>query len=345
MFNRMFLVYKQHRFVVLATVVIGVFITVGSIVQGLRLNAIALPANCPRYAADYVQQGVSVWGGQPFTDECLTASRQWLDVYSGPLGHLIPSPPWFLPLFFGVLLGAPLVAGEIESGTAPLSWALVGSRRRWLLDNMAAMAVLLVPLLLAVGLTSDYLDAAANGFNPWASFRDYAGRGLILVFWGLAAFTGTVALSTLFGRTVPAIVVAFVVCILVRGPWEAGMNHTFLVPFEGMLVTQAEAAAISWPAMDTDNDLITYEEYWLDGKPYAGDINQWWQTHQPQPTIDPEGNVTFTGPEGPQPYQVPYGFPASAYWPVIAYQSGILFVGSLFCAGVGLFWVGRRKPY
>lgn len=341
MFSRFLLVYKQHRFVVLATLAIGLFITVGSIVQGLRLDAISFPANCPPYAAREVEQGML---GTSFSAECLAASRQWLDIGNGLLGHLIPSPPWFLPLFFGILLGAPLVAGEIESGTAPLSWALAGSRRSWLLYRIAAMLVLLLPLLLAIGLSSDYLDAATKQLNPWASFVDYPGRGVIVVFWGLAAFVGTVALSTLFGRTVPALVVAFVVCLVALGGWEAGMNRTSLAPFEGMLVTQAEARSGQF-GFDQMNDLVTRYELWLDGKQYAGDINQWFMEHQPQPTVDPNGNLIYSPPEGPMPYQVPFGFPTDMYWPIVAYESGILFAGSIFCAGVALFWVGRRRPY
>jgi hypothetical protein len=347
MLGRTLLVYKQHRFEVLVVVGIGIFLIVGSIVEGLRLNAIHLPEGCAAYTAQYIQQGMSSDG---VTAACLAASRQWLDVKNGIEMNFIPTSPWMVPLFFGVVLGAPLVAREIENGTAPLSWALAGSRRRWLAWRLAAMIVLLVPLMILLGLASDFLDAAANpGMNPWASFTDYAGRGAILVFWGLAAFAGTVALSSMLGRTMPALIIAAIVCLVVRGSWEQGANRTFLVPFDGMLVTQAEADSGQFDlGFDYQTSLVTYYENWLDGKPYLGDVNQWWQEHVvfAQPTTDSNGNIIgVAGPQGPLPYQVPYGFSGSMYWPVVAYESGILLCGAILFAAVGLFWVGRRRPY
>jgi hypothetical protein len=350
MLRRILLVYKQHRFEVVATVAVGLLLIVGSIVEGYRFSQVHLPPDCSARTAQSVEEGF--WGGPPPSAECLAASRQWLDLHGGIEMNFLPAAPWMVPLLLGILLGAGLVAREIETGTAPLSWALAGSRRRWLLDRMIAMLVLLVPLLLALGLVSDFYDAAVQGFNPWASFTDYAGRGVILVFWGLAAFTGTVALGTLFGRTVPAIFVALIVCLFVRGPWEQGANRTFLAPVSEMLVTPAQARSGQgdWP--DTRSDMITRFETWLDGKPWSGDV---WRYYEDHPTVvtEPDGSTSiFIGPPNPgeatdvpYPYDVPYGFRGDQYWPVIAYESAILFAGSLFCAGVALFWVGRRRPY
>jgi hypothetical protein len=345
--TRILLVWKQHRFEVLVTVAVGLFVFVGSVIEGLRLNAVSIPAGCETYAALYVQQG---WAGPPFTAACLAASAQWLSIKNGFEMNFIPTAPWMLPLFFGILLGAPLVAREVENSTAPLSWALAGSRRRWLAWRMAAMVVLLVPLLLALGFASDFFDAAANrGMNPWASFVDYAGRGVILVFWGLAAFAGTVALSTLLGRTVPALALAAIVCLLVRGTWEAGANHTFLRSISEMLVSQSETqpGETSWPDQSA---LITYQQTWLQGKPWSGDMMQWWEEH-PVSTTEPDGTpVQVMGPvdaasAAQGPYLVPFGFPGSLYWPVVGLECLILAAGAVLCAGVGLFWVGGRRPY
>jgi hypothetical protein len=349
--TRILLVYKQHRFEVLAVLLVSLFLIVGSIVEGYRYSQIHLPPDCSAYTAQSVEQGF--WGGPTPSAACMAASRQWLDLHGGIEMNFLPAAPWMVPLLFGILLGAGLVAREIETGTAPLSWALAGSRRRWLLDRMAAMLVLLVPLMLALGLASDFFDAAVQSFNPWASFVDYAGRGVILVFWGLAAFTGTVALSTLFGRTLPAVFVALLVCLFVRGPWEQGANRTFLAPFSEMLVpeSQAQSGQFDWGTV-YEGALVTRMETWLDGKPWGGDI---WQYYMDHPTVvtEPDGSTSvLIGPPNPgeatgvpYPYDVPYGFRGDQYWLVIAYESAILFAGSLFCAAVALFWVSRRRPY
>jgi hypothetical protein len=207
----------------------------------------------------------------------------------------------------------------------------------------------MIPLLLAVGLASDYLEAGINQINPWAAFLDYMNRGIPLVFWGLAAFAGAVALGTLFGRTVPAIIVALFVCLFVRGVWEPGINHTVLRPYSGMLASQSDVA-MGVGMSDWQTDLTTYSLTYLDGKPWAGDQNVWWNEHTTQ-IVDANGNITMTGPEPgpdgrmPGPYSVPFGFHGNMYWPVVAAESGILFLGSLFCGAIALVWVQRRRPY
>jgi ABC-type transport system involved in multi-copper enzyme maturation permease subunit len=65
-----------------------------------------------------------------------------------------------VPFIVGIVFGAVLVAREIEQGTAPLSWALAGSRTRWLLGKLLAVVVLIVPLLLIAGLAADVRQGA-----------------------------------------------------------------------------------------------------------------------------------------------------------------------------------------
>ena len=45
------------------------------------------------------------------------------------------------------------------------------------------------------------------------------------------------------------------------------------------------------------------------------------------------------------PMQMTYVIPGNQYWLVVAVESAGLFLGALFCAGVALFWVDRRRPY
>ncbi len=344
------LIYKQHRFAVLLTLAIGVFLIVGSVVEGYRFSQIHLPAGCSSYTAWNVDAGV--WGGPPVAADCLAASRQWLALNGSFERNFIPASPWMVPLLFGVLLGAGLVAGELETGTAPLSWALMGSRRRWLLRRMLAMAILMVPLLIALGFASDYYDGNVQRFNPWASFVDYAGRGQILVFWGLAAFAGTVAVSSLMGRTVPAVFLAAIICLVVRGPWEMGANQTFLAPMSRALVTQQQAQTGEWAEEIAYTALVTERRQYMNGEPFVGDVWAYYNAH-PRAVTGPDGYAGFVyGPPNPgeatdvpYPYEVPFGFHGDSYWPIVVLESGILLAGSLVFAGVALFSVNRRRPY
>ncbi len=341
MITRTFLILKQHRFEVAAAVALCLGVTVAAIVEALRLNAVQIPVGCDPYTVLYMSFGDQV------SPACRAASQQWVDVHDGWDMNLIRPLPQMLPFLIGIILGAPLVAREIENGTAPLSWALAGSRRRWLVARMGAMVLLIVPLLLAVGLAADFLEGAGvRGLNPWANFIDYMSRGVPLVFWGLAAFAGTVALGTLLGRSMPAIVLALVVCVLARGAWEQGMNHYVLRPMSGLLPSQSEVA--SGMVWFEEGDLVVYSETYLNGKPWDGDINQWWEEHMTT-VVDADGNWIGTGPDNLQPsempYSVPFGFHGNQYWPVVALECAILLLGSLLCAAIALFRVEHRRPY
>ena len=340
--RQILIVYKQYRFEVAAVLALGLFTIIGELISAWQFSTVHLPSGCDPYTAQNIQFG---WGGPQPTIECINASQAWLNINNGLLMRLTASP-WTLPFIFGVVLGAPLVAREVESGTAAISWALAGSRRRWLLGRMGAMLLLIVPLLLLAGLSGDLLYGAINqGSNPWASFTDYQGRGLPLLFWGLAAFAGTVAVSSLIGRQVPALLVAAFVCLSVRGQWDALAARTWLQPFAVVMASGDQLktgdVTVSW-----SDDLVLKQLNYLHGEPWDGDMNAWFNEHMVN-TVNPDGTVygRLNVPQSEQPTSIPFGIWHDRYWPVVALNAGILLAGALFCAVVGLFWVGRRKPY
>ena len=340
MTSRLRIVYRQYRFEIAAVLALGVFVIAGLLISAWQFSTIHLPAGCDRYAA----QNVGFGGPQP-TAECINASQAWLNVDNGPLMHLTGSP-WLLPFIFGVVLGAPLVAREVESGTAAISWALAGSRRRWLAGRMAAMLLLMVPLLIAAGFAADLLYNTRNqGASPWTSFFDYQGRGLPLLFWGLAAFAGTVALSSLTGRHAITLVLAAFICLTVRAQWDSVAAHTYLGPLSQTLAT-ADQLRTGESSANWGVDLILGNNLYLHGEPWYGDINAWYNEHMVN-TVEPDGSIVGNLNVAPEdmPASIPFGFYGAQYWSIVGIESAILFAGSLFCATVGLFWVGRRKPY
>ena len=343
---RIWLTLKQQRFETIAVTVFCLAVAAAAFIEAFRLNSLNFPLSC------LAGGRVSNWldPSAPQT-ACSLASRKFSDLSNGMDMGLVMQSSYLVPFVAGITFGAPLVAKEIEQGTAPMSWALAGSRRRWLLGKILAAGLLIVPLLLVAGLAFDALQGAAiPGTDPHASFVNYSSRGVLLAFWGLAALLGTVALGTLLGRTLPAVFLALVVCVLARGFWEVGMN-TVLAPLAVMQSQESQDNQVGWPP----DDLYVYYRTYLDGKPWDGDINAWWTEHMPPPSIIvdpstglPTGQVIDLGPQfdpAHAPQEIPFLIAASNYWPIVALESGILLVGGLACGAIAFVWVDRRRPY
>jgi hypothetical protein len=341
MFARIRLTLRQHRFETIALFVLCMGLAAAGLVEAWRLNSLNFPHSC-------LQDGrvMQYWyDGSSAPTACQLASKKFYDLVWSPDMSIVAMFEQILPFIVGIGFGAPLVAREIETGTAPLSWALAGSRFRWLLGKIVAVLVVMVPLLLIAGLAADLRQGAlVPGLDPHAMFDSYAGRGVFFVFWGLAAFLGTLALGTIFGRTMPAVMVALLVCVFVRGLWEPAWTHTMLRPF-------AVAEDYQWGSAD----LFVYssDQLYLDGKPWNGDLNQWFQEHEPVPPVmatpDASGMVPASNAQpvdfGPPPQPISYVIHGDQYWLVITLECGFLLAGSLFCGAIALLWVGRRKPY
>ena len=63
-----------------------------------------------------------------FGSTCFTGVYPWLNRIARLSVSIVP----VFPLVAGLLAGGPIVARELESGTARLAWSLGPSRLRWL---------------------------------------------------------------------------------------------------------------------------------------------------------------------------------------------------------------------
>jgi hypothetical protein len=375
MLRRILLTYKQNRFETLGTVIVSALFAALALYVAWQLNSVVFPKDCSPTQNGYMTFDSS---GQPMFQEptraCQAAIDQFNTIRNGMLSALIQTGLILAPFGLAILLGAPLVAREIEQNTAPLSWSLIGSRRRWLAVRVAAILGIFVPAMIAVGLAGDILYGAENpGTSPWGSFADYGLRGAPVVFWALAAFMGTMALGTLFGRALPAIFIALVVCLFARVGGEYYFQQIVLEPYAQPLMTveQMNTGYYSW---DPTNLTTGWENY-LDGKPFTGDVNEWYLTNtpppeliQPVPAPTPETSVAPDSSASPGvaaspdpnakpapvdfgmpivwgPQSMPIGFHGDQYWPVVTAEAGILLAGSVLLASIAFFWVGRRRPY
>jgi hypothetical protein len=121
----------------------------------------------------------------------------------------------------GALVGAPLVAREIEQRTHLVAWAQSTSRRRWYATKVAALAAGLAVVGLAAGVANDRLQhpLTQGGLTSsrwiWFFSIDLALTGEILLAFALA-----VAFGAWLRRTLPAVgaaLVGFLVLFLACG--------------------------------------------------------------------------------------------------------------------------------
>jgi hypothetical protein len=380
--TRIWLTFKQQRFETIAVTIVCIGLTAAALIEAFRLNSLNVPLSCLQsYHGDFVDPSQGpITAAQAHCNDLAKSFndlRQSLDV------SLVRLLLLFAPILAGIVFGAPLVAREIEQGTAPLSWALSGSRRRWLLGKVLAGVVLLAPLMLALGLAANVLEGALNpSLNPYASFSNYLGRGVIDVFWALAAFAGTLALGTILGRTLPAVVLALVICFFARAAWDSGMTHFVLRPFavsqdqQSQQSQQQQGYVVYGPGGPAYADLNIYYKSFIDGREVTdAEVEAWYNKNMvcvPVPVPSPGGATAPAGSDSPSasatpdyakmgntataceapaidqshyPQQIPYVIPGSWYWQTVALESGLLLLGSLFCAAIAFVWVDRRRPY
>jgi len=169
------------------------------------------------------------------------------------------------PFALGVVLGVPLVAREIESRTAGITWSLSRSRLRWLALRVLPVVgfVLLVITLVSLSgnvLLTERLDGREPGFGemiaPWPIAVT---RGLVVLGIGLTA-------GALLGRTLPALLVA----LGVTGALFIGLAFAF----DAWMASEAEPIDVGPDQReasrifemgfrdDETNELITMNEYY-----------------------------------------------------------------------------------
>jgi hypothetical protein len=126
------------------------------------------------------------------------------------------------PALVGLFWGAPLVAGEVESGTYRLVWTQGVGRQRWLWTKVTLLAAGCVVFGVASGVVDRwFLDPylTAGAISPvqrnWFGLLGVAPAGYALFAFALGAVVGTYV-----RRTLPAMMVTLAVFVPVRVAWE-----------------------------------------------------------------------------------------------------------------------------
>jgi hypothetical protein len=232
-----------------------------------------------------------------------------------------------LPFAAGVVLGAPLVAREIEHGTALLAWPLARSRARWLWTRLLPVAALGLAFMIVPAMAGEIvMRALFPVLDPGANFEHYGTRGPLLVLRFLPAVTAAALVGAVLGRQLPSLLVAGVVV----GAMAIGLALT------PPLWLQPEEQPEVFRPIESLGSLYVTVRYrdrngsWIsDEEAFA---RMFWDGEGPEP--DPS---QF-------PEQVTYVIAGERYGEVVVRESALLGSATLALGAVTLAVVRRRRP-
>lgn len=190
------LTWRQHRMEILILIGLFAVLSVVLFVTGLQIHHVYDVSSMAHCLYTYA-----------FPGDCGRA----YDTFLPMTGRAHDLMMWLnlLPMLYGIILGAPLLAREYEQGTYKFAWTQGVSRSRWL---FAKLGVLLLVLLVFSGALTVIMtwwnqpyDAVLGRFNlvSWDT------EGLMPVAFAVFAFALGAAAGGLFRRVVPAVAAVF----------------------------------------------------------------------------------------------------------------------------------------
>lgn len=150
---------------------------------------------------------------------CAAAQQRFFEIFG--TAEIIIRNTWVAGFAVGLVLGVPLVAREVEHGTAQLAWSVGRSRVRWLIGRVAFAALVAVLLTAVLAVTTEVLAAAMRpDITTSTSFELHGNRGPLIVGRAMLGLGAGALVGALVGRQLPALLLGvFVVGGLYAASW------------------------------------------------------------------------------------------------------------------------------
>ncbi|MDV7216804.1 ABC transporter permease subunit [Streptomyces prunicolor] len=162
----------------------------------------------------------------------------------------------FVPILIGVFLGAPLLAGDLESGTAKLVNSQSASRVRWLATKLGVTALVVVVCTTAVSVAFAWwwspIKTSSYTIN-WDDGSAFDNTGPMPAALSLLTLAGGVAIGMLLRRTLMSMVVTFGFAVVVQLVW----SHVRMSFGDALTITSHKGVGDnSFPAMPDSAHLV-----------------------------------------------------------------------------------------
>lgn len=228
----------------------------------------------------------------------------------------------FFPFLAGLLLGAPLIARELDKGTARLAWSLGPSRRRWYVQRVMPILVVVTVTAMIIGVVAERLVALfAPDVDLANSFIGFHTRGVLLATSALLIASIAVAVGSVIGRQIPTLLLALIL---------GGLTLVAIAEVDKRLLV---SESVRLTGENTyGNDLVMNEGRFElpDGR-----LVTWDELVAIDPIImEREFNYPY----------VEFGIPRERYREIEAREALAQVVLSVAFLGAGAVVVGRRRP-
>ena len=301
--------FRIQRF---ETVVIVLATLASVVVSAAVVSAISAPA------FDACRSG----GDAAFSPVCQTGIFPWLARIARLSLAIVP----VFPIVAGLLAGGPIVARELEAGTARLAWSLGPSRLRWFVQRATPILLLVLVAALAIGATADALaHVLFPNVDLDASFMSFRGRGLLVAVEAMLVAAVALAIGAVLGRAAPTLVLSL---ILVGGI--------------GIAVDKVERVLLTNEAAVADGETYSWssDDLYVDGRLRLADGTI--ATYDEAMALHPELQAGWDESSGIR--NVVLYIPGSRYHDVERREAAALIVVAAALVGLAGVTVLRRRP-
>jgi hypothetical protein len=310
--------WRQQRLETLIAVALLVLVAAVAIPEGIHMASV------------YTHEGLSVCsvGAQP-NGLCGVALPSFLLRFSGL--NLLFAWSTLVPALAALLLAAPFVL-DLDNGTYRLYWTQSVTRRRWIATKLGLSVVATVAVAVCLSALVMWARAPLDHLNGRMSANVYDAEGIVPVADAVFVLGVAVALGVLWRRTVPALLVAFVVYVVERSFMDSALRQHLLSPVK-----------TTWPASANGpnlNQALVIDQF-------ASDKNGHRIASSVGPCIRSSGSLfshtsACAERHGPGTYMTALYEPASRFWELQGIEFGIAAGSGAALLLLAAWWTYRR---
>ena len=260
-----------------------------------------------------------------------------LDAFRNQYGFWLAFTGWLnlIPALLGILIGAPLVARELEHGTQRLIWTQSVTRRRWLAVKLALVLGGCLVVTLALSLLLTWWRQPWDTLNGRLGNAGFDFEGTAILGYVLFALALAITAGALMRRAIPAMVVTLAGFLAVRLPIEFHFRPYYLPPLTATfdLVTRTGSAVLSRADWDVSESFVDRSGHQLsDPQVYGPCLSAYRATKDTffQCAHDHGWLLSET-------YQ-----PASRFWTFQGIETAIFVGVAVVLLALSVWWVVRR---